>query len=231
MTDISEQRRRRRVRFVVPSGLHALRPDPDDAEDQGYVRSDAALLSHATRAAALRRRFQAGLTNEGHESVNTTSFSFRSVEERRCTFSWRARYLWGGVPMALPCRRRAGSRRGHGCASHVHWEWSRSAEKYCRLAVVIGFLKGKERHTPSAGVWRKPKRNFVGQSFWARGYFVSTIGRDEEVIRNYIRKQEQEDERPGADELLAANGHFSDALNLGSRHALSRQPLSAAHTT
>ena len=39
------------------------------------------------------------------------------------------------------------------------------------------------------------KRNFAGQSFWARGYFVSTVGRDEEVMRNYIRHQEQEDER------------------------------------
>ena len=39
------------------------------------------------------------------------------------------------------------------------------------------------------------RRNFVGQSFWARGYFVSTVGRDEEVIRNYIRNQEQEDQR------------------------------------
>ena len=39
------------------------------------------------------------------------------------------------------------------------------------------------------------KRNFVGQHFWARGYFVSTVGRDEAVVREYIKKQEQEDER------------------------------------
>ena len=38
-------------------------------------------------------------------------------------------------------------------------------------------------------------RNFAGQSFWARGCFVSTVGRDEEVIRNYIRSQEREDQR------------------------------------
>ena len=38
------------------------------------------------------------------------------------------------------------------------------------------------------------KQNYAGQSFWARGYFVSTVGRDEEVIRNYIRNQEQEDQ-------------------------------------
>jgi putative transposase len=39
------------------------------------------------------------------------------------------------------------------------------------------------------------KRNFVGQSFWARGFFVSTVGRDEAVIREYIKNQEQEDKR------------------------------------
>lgn len=39
------------------------------------------------------------------------------------------------------------------------------------------------------------KRNFVGQSFWARGYFVSTVGRDEKTIREYIINQEKEDKR------------------------------------
>jgi len=44
-------------------------------------------------------------------------------------------------------------------------------------------------------VYGERKRNFVGQHFWARGYFVSTVGRDETVIREYIKKQEKEDER------------------------------------
>ena len=39
------------------------------------------------------------------------------------------------------------------------------------------------------------RRNFVGQHFWARGYFVSTVGRDEAAIREYLRNQEQEDKR------------------------------------
>ena len=39
------------------------------------------------------------------------------------------------------------------------------------------------------------KRNFVGQSFWARGYYVSTVGRDEQVVREYIRNQEAEERR------------------------------------
>jgi len=46
-----------------------------------------------------------------------------------------------------------------------------------------------------ARVDRERKRNFVGQSFWARGFFVSTVGRDEAVIREYIQNQEAEDHR------------------------------------
>ena len=46
-----------------------------------------------------------------------------------------------------------------------------------------------------ARVYGEKKRSFVGQHFWARGYFVSTVGRDEEVIRQYIRNQEKEDQR------------------------------------
>ena len=46
-----------------------------------------------------------------------------------------------------------------------------------------------------ARVYGERKRNFVGQHFWARGYWVSTVGRDEAVIRDYIRQQEQEDTR------------------------------------
>ena len=59
---------------------------------------------------------------------------------------------------------------------------------------VVGFIKGKSA-IHLARVYGERKRNFVGQHFWARGYFVSTIGRDEAVIREYIQKQEQEDLR------------------------------------
>ena len=59
---------------------------------------------------------------------------------------------------------------------------------------VIGFIKGKSA-IHLARVYGERKRNVVGQHFWARGYFVSTVGRDEQVIREYIRNQEKEDER------------------------------------
>src|SRR5262245_16589275 len=62
------------------------------------------------------------------------------------------------------------------------------------VSQVIGFIKGKSA-IHLARVYGERKRNFVGQHFWARGYFVSTVGRDTEVIRDYIRKQEEEDMR------------------------------------
>jgi putative transposase len=62
------------------------------------------------------------------------------------------------------------------------------------VSQVVGFIKGKSA-IHLARVYGEQRRNFVGQSFSARGYFVSTVGRDEEVIRNYIRSQEQEDQR------------------------------------
>lgn len=46
-----------------------------------------------------------------------------------------------------------------------------------------------------ARVYGERKRNFVGQHFWARGYYVSTVGRDEQAIREYIKNQEAEDKR------------------------------------
>jgi len=62
------------------------------------------------------------------------------------------------------------------------------------VSQVIGSIRGKSA-IHLARVYGENRRNFVGRSFSARGYFVSTVGRDEEVIRNYIRNQEREDER------------------------------------
>jgi putative transposase len=44
-------------------------------------------------------------------------------------------------------------------------------------------------------VYLGKRKNFVGQHFWARGYFVSTVGMNEETIRAYIKAQEKEDHR------------------------------------
>jgi putative transposase len=62
------------------------------------------------------------------------------------------------------------------------------------VSQVIGYIKGKSA-IHLARVYGERKRNFVGQHFWARGFWVSTVGRDEAVIRAYIQKQEEEDKR------------------------------------
>ena len=46
-----------------------------------------------------------------------------------------------------------------------------------------------------ARIYGERRRNFVGHSFWARGYFVSTVGRDETTIPEYIPHQEAEGRR------------------------------------
>jgi len=81
---------------------------------------------------------------------------------------------------------------GHLLPDHVHMMIS-IPPKYS-VSQVIGYIKGKSAiHVARTYVGRK--RNYVGQHFWARGYFVSTVGRDEQVIREYIRHQEREDRR------------------------------------
>ena len=81
---------------------------------------------------------------------------------------------------------------GHLMPDHVHMLIA-IPPKYA-VSQVIGFIKGKSA-IHLARVYGEKKRNFVGQPFWARGYFVSTVGRDETMIREYIRHQEQEDQR------------------------------------
>ena len=62
------------------------------------------------------------------------------------------------------------------------------------VSQVVGYLKGKSAIHIARTFMGKP-RNFTGESFWARGYFVSTVGRDEQQIRECINKQDQEDQR------------------------------------
>jgi putative transposase len=76
---------------------------------------------------------------------------------------------------------------GHFLPDHVHMLIS-IPPKYA-VSEVIGFIKGKSAiHV--ARVYGERRRNFTGQHLWARGYFVTTVGRDEAVIRDYIRWQE-----------------------------------------
>ena len=81
---------------------------------------------------------------------------------------------------------------GHLMPDHVHMMIS-IPPKYA-VSQVIGYVKGKSA-IHLARVYGERRRNFVGQHFWARGYFVSIVGRDEAAIREYIKSQEKEDQR------------------------------------
>ena len=60
------------------------------------------------------------------------------------------------------------------------------------VSQVVGYLKGKSA-IHIARVYAGRRKNFVGQNFWARGYWVSTVGKDEAAVRRYIHDQEKED--------------------------------------
>ncbi len=81
---------------------------------------------------------------------------------------------------------------GHLRHDHIHMCLS-IPSKYA-VSNVVGYFKGKSAIVIARRCAGR-RRNFTGQSFWARGYFVSTVGLDEAMVRAYIRNQEQEDER------------------------------------
>jgi putative transposase len=111
---------------------------------------------------------------------------------RRKVLYGELRQNLGEVFHRLAAQRESKIEEGHLLADHVHMLIS-IQPKYS-VSQVIGYIKGKSAiHV--ARVYGEKKRNFAGQHFWARGYFVSTLGRDEEVIREYIRRQEGEDKR------------------------------------
>jgi len=79
---------------------------------------------------------------------------------------------------------------GHLMRDHVHI--CLSIPPKFAVSNVVGYLKGKSA-IAIARQFRGKQRNFTGENFWARGYFVSTVGLDEQVVRNYIRHQEEQD--------------------------------------
>ena len=111
---------------------------------------------------------------------------------RRRTIYGELRPHLGEVLRKLAQQKESRIEEGHLLADHVHMLIS-IPPKYA-VSQVVGFIKGKSA-IHLARVYGEKKRSFVGQHFWARGYFVSTVGRDQELIREYIKKQEAEDMR------------------------------------
>ena len=111
---------------------------------------------------------------------------------RRKVLYGKLRHYLGDVLHELARQRESRIIEGHLCIDHIHMCISIPPKH--SVSEVVGFIKGKSAIAIAEDVGGKA-RNFVGQSFWARGYYVSTVGRDEDVIREYIRNQEAEERR------------------------------------
>ena len=98
----------------------------------------------------------------------------------------------GGVLRRLAKQKECRILEGHMMPDHVHMLIA-IPPKYA-VSQVVGYIKGKSA-IYIARTYGERHRNFTGLDFWARGYFVSTVGRDEKVIREYIQNQEKEDAR------------------------------------
>ena len=111
---------------------------------------------------------------------------------RRKTLYGELRRKLGEVFHELARQKECKVLEGHLQPDHVHMLIA-IPPKYA-VAQVIGYLKGKSA-IHIARTYLGQRKNFNGMHFWARGYFVSTVGADEEVVRAYIRDQEKEDQR------------------------------------
>ena len=98
----------------------------------------------------------------------------------------------GQVLRELALHKESEIEEGYLLVDHVHILIA-IPPKYA-VSQVVGYIKGKSAIWIARNYGGR-KRNFTGQHFWARGYYVSTVGRDEAVIRDYIKKQEDEDRR------------------------------------
>jgi putative transposase len=111
---------------------------------------------------------------------------------RRKTLYTQLRRDLGVVFRDLAEQKECKVEEGHLMPDHVHMLLS-VPPKYS-VASVMGFIKGKSA-IHLARVYAGRRRNYVGQHFWARGYWVSTVGKNEAAVRRYIQEQEKEDRR------------------------------------
>lgn len=116
---------------------------------------------------------------------------FIPKERKKRMFVMLHRHL-GEMFRELAKHREAEVVEGRLMPDHVHMCLS-MPPKYA-VSNVVGYIKGKSAIT-IARKYGGRARNFTGEVFWARGYFVSTVGLDEAMVRAYIRNQEEEDER------------------------------------
>ena len=132
-----------------------------------------------------------------HDTLNHTKWDCKYhivfiPKNRRTVLFGQIRRNLGELFHGLTGQRECQIVEGHLCVDHVHM-MIRIPPKYS-VAQVIGFIKGKSAIRIARDFMGR-YRNFKGYHFWARGYFVSTVGIDEATIRQYIKDQEKNDRR------------------------------------
>ncbi|WP_419905643.1 IS200/IS605 family transposase [Kiloniella sp.] len=100
------------------------------------------------------------------------------------------RQYLGEIFHELAGHRESKIEEGHLMPDHIHMCISIPPKH--AVSKVVGYLKGKSA-IAIARKFKNKARNFKGENFWARGYFVSTVGLDEQMVREYIRTQEERD--------------------------------------
>ncbi|MFC1895125.1 IS200/IS605 family transposase [Thermodesulfobacteriota bacterium] len=103
---------------------------------------------------------------------------------------------------------------GTACADHIHIFVSMPPK--FSVSTVVGYLKGKSTMILFEK-YSSLRRNFRGHHFWARGYYVSTVGLDEQKVRKYIKNQQQRDSQEDRydtdlvkDPFKGASSHLSE---------------------
>ena len=145
-----------------------------------------------------------------YESLNHTKWEckyhvvFIPKYRRKALFGSLRKHL-GAVFRELTQQRECEIEEGRLMLDHVHMLLS-VPPKYS-VSQVLGYIKGKSA-IYIARTFGGKRRNFVGQRFWARGYWVSTVGHNEAAVRKYIQEQEKEDQRLDQLGLFAGNSRF-----------------------
>ena len=144
-------------------------------------------------------------TMQTYESLRHTTWECKYhvvfiPKNRRKTLYAQLRRELGSVFRSLAEQKECTVEEGHLMPDHVHMLLS-VPPKYA-VSQVMGFIKGKSA-IHIARVYAGRRRNFVGQHFWARGYWVSTVGKNEAAVRRYIQEQEKEDQRLEQMEMAA----------------------------
>ena len=132
-----------------------------------------------------------------YQSLNHTKWDckyhvvFIPKMRRKLVYGSIRRHLWE-IFHELARQKESKIVEGHLCSDHVHM--CASIPPKFAVSSVIGYIKGKSAISIARNFTAR-KRNFTGENFWACGYYVSTVGLDEESIRTYIREQDAEDRR------------------------------------